>query len=988
MKSFIKNLLKDGKFLPINEKDETVRLYKIPRYQRHYDWDIFNVVNLYNDIAEAIEIKKPHYTGSFLLTDDFPIIVIDGQQRMITTFLLLKGFCLQCTSEKIKDEIEKIIFTNPRHQSSDNLRLSVSRQDLDVFSNIMCSKTIDSIQNNGTKMYANFKSGYDFFTELRKDYSDEEIMKYGFESLQICELTIENDIDDEPQKIFRDLNSKGQSLKNSDLIRNFLLMTEESLYDVYWYQIEKMFTVHDEFQSELFEEFIFNYVLMKKPEKINENKIFNAYVSYCEEEGGEFIKNGLFNRELAVKDLFNYASIYKMFLNINVFPDEHTKYGNTINLLKELRDMDQKTPYPFLMRVFYDEKYEKIIDTNTFNEIINLIVVYYVRAIFSKISSGSRRGYLLTMYKNIFENVPDNKNNYYKSVYKYLHENGSGSKMPTRKDFLNAIMTFNLYSNKAVCRHILKVIVNSRYPNEYGEKIKVEKPTIEHLLPQTPTNKWKDEVGGVKKLKEAMEYVDTIGNLSLANHDKNSELGNKSRKEKAEILKKYGEALNVLNKEFIDLKTPFNLDFIKSRAKKLTKILDERFFIDESIETDRIYFDKYDIVFGEINWSEQLVGRDPTYVEIEGASFQTASFYEVGLRLFEYLADHYVDKLSSLVSNSPTYNSHSILLPLEKQETHYSRIGETSICYYVESGGSNFYSACRIAKELGVDLETIRLSLRRIVFDPKVLKFEKVEELNGYSYTEDEKRFLSNNGEIKATAFLRDNKVMVLKGSKMDSETKEYLNDCFVVVRKQLIESGVVNENCEFVTNCLFASPTAASNAILGRNSNGRKEWKTKKEIENNSSKFNRATVSNKIADYIKNRKDVILLTQSEKYIRWTNQTIRNKVGNFGDRTWSGIEDLLAYEINVFDRTKIHLSLYIGPGPQDVRQQWLDFVLRHMPPFITKGTKIHGRWKRVYYFELCDINDFENEEEVISKAIESLSEWFGAVQPKIESLFR
>ena len=824
MKSSIKNILKDGVFLPLDGTENNE--YKIPIYQRHYDWETEHIINLFTDIGEAVEIKKPHYTGSFLLTKEKKFIVIDGQQRMISTFLLLKGFQLCCESKAVKESINSIFFTDPAHPYGDYLRLEVSSQDRDLFVNIICSKRFESIQNNGTKLYANFKLGYDYFKKLREEYSDEDILKYGFESLQICELVIEKEVDDEAQKIFRDLNSKGQSLKNSDLIRNFLLMSREDLYYSHWHNIELMFTIGNEFQSDLFEEFIFNYVLMKRPEKTNENKIFNAYVSYCENDSDEFMTDGEFDREKAVIDLYEYAKIFKLFLNINIYPEERNKYNETISLLKELRDMDQKTAYPFLMRVFYDQIHENIIDIKTLNNIINLVVVYYVRAVFRKISSGSRRGYMLVMYKNIFENVPNNKTTeiYYKAIFKYLHENGRGSRMPTEKEFLDSIMEFNLYGNRPVCRHILKVIVNSRYPSEYGEKIKVEKPTIEHLLPQTPSDKWKDELGGKKKLAEAMEYVDTLGNLSLANHDKNSELGNKSRKEKAEILKKYGEALSVLNKDFIEL-DKFSLDFIKQRAKKLIKILKDRFYIDETIKTDRIYFDDYDIFMGRTEWCDELKGRVPTYVEIEGNSYQTPSFYHVGLEMFAYFGRNYKEKLTELATHSPTW-SHPILVPLAEQKHRYNQIPETEVCYYVENGGSNFFTACRVAKELGINLDEIRLSLRKQTIDPNDLKFERVDDLSTLDLEGLELLSLTNNDEVLGEGYFTGKKMLVLAGATMRKETKDYFNDCFVVVRRQLIETGIVNTDYKFVTNCLFGSRTAASNALLGRNSNGRDEWR------------------------------------------------------------------------------------------------------------------------------------------------------------------
>ena len=163
------------------------------------------------------------------------------------------------------------------------------------------------------------------------------------------------------------------------------------------------------------------------------NKIFNAYVLYCENDSVEFINNNLFDREKAVEDLYEYAKIFKLFLNINIYPNESGEYNYTIALLKELRDMDQTTAYPFLMRVIKDYK-DNTIDIETLNNVINLIVVYFVRAVVCEVSSGSRRGYLLTMYKNIFGNVESNKqeSNYYKAIYKLFFETQIAKKKFTK----------------------------------------------------------------------------------------------------------------------------------------------------------------------------------------------------------------------------------------------------------------------------------------------------------------------------------------------------------------------------------------------------------------------------------------------------------------------------------------------------------------------------------------------------------------------------
>ena len=823
MKSSIKNIIKDGVFLPSNGNENNE--YQIPIYQRHYDWETEHIINLYTDIGEAVEIKKPHYTGSFLLTKQKKYIVIDGQQRMISTFILLKGFQLNCVSKEVKDKINQIFFTDPSHPYGDSLRLTVSAQDKILFESIIYAKKVDSIPKNDTKLYKNFKLGYDYFKKLKEKYSEEDILKYGFEGLQICELIIEDDVDDEAQKIFRDLNSKGQSLKNSDLIRNFLLMTREDLYYGHWQNIELMFTVGGEFQSELFEDFIFNYVLLKNDEKTNENKIFNSYVSYCEDRFGEFAdENGEFDRELAVTDLAKYANIYKLFLNVNVTESDRTKYSDTIKLLSELRDMKQTTSYPFLMRVVMDE-INGVINLDILNKVINLVVVYYVRAVVCNISSGSRRGYLLTMYKNIFGNVPSNKNEsiYYQAIYKYFHEVGSGSRMPTEDKFLECLKTFDLYSNKPVCRQVLKTIVNNRFPNEFHEKITVDKPTIEHLLPQTPTDKWERELNGKKNLKAAMEYVDTLGNLSLAYGGKNSELGNKSKNEKIEILQKYSSSLHELNKDFIELKDKkFTLDFIKQREKRLSLILQKCYQI-EPVNTNGIYFDNYDVFTGTTVWSEVFKMRTPTYVEIEGNTIQTKSFYDVQFEMLSYFARNYKEKLEKVAENSPLYSSHPIIT--KERSKNSGQVPGVEVFFRYEGGGSCFFASCRIAEALGISMNQIRLMIRKQLVDPKTLVVEKVEPLDDMAGVDLFKLERKSDG-LLATAYFKDGKMIVVSGSNINKENKPYFNKCFVDLREKLRTDGFVDENYKFICDCCFASPSAASNAILGYNSNGKKEWR------------------------------------------------------------------------------------------------------------------------------------------------------------------
>lgn len=67
----------------------------------------------------------------------------------------------------------------------------------------------------------------------------------------------------------------------------------------------------------------------------------------------------------------------------------------------------------------------------------------------------------------------------------------------------------------------------------------------------------------------------------------------------------------------------------------------------------------------------------------------------------------------------------------------------------------------------------------------------------------------------------------VLKGSKIASITVPSMASSLVQLRNSLIEKGIVDANCQFVRDHVFSSPSLAAAVVMGRNANGRTEWRT-----------------------------------------------------------------------------------------------------------------------------------------------------------------
>lgn len=79
----------------------------------------------------------------------------------------------------------------------------------------------------------------------------------------------------------------------------------------------------------------------------------------------------------------------------------------------------------------------------------------------------------------------------------------------------------------------------------------------------------------------------------------------------------------------------------------------------------------------------------------------------------------------------------------------------------------------------------------------------------------------------------------VLKGSIAALDTVQSMSAPLLRLRNSLIEKGIIDAEYHFVKDYIFTSPSLAASVVMGRNANGRQEWKTEenrsiKNIEEN----------------------------------------------------------------------------------------------------------------------------------------------------------
>lgn len=210
-------------FIEDNQKNQLV----IPIYQRLYSWEKEQCKQLWDDIIKIGGDDKMdgHFIGSILyVLDDIThsdnvLLIIDGQQRLTTTTLLLTAL-RNHWSDKRKD-IEDHYFINSDKDGDKKFRLILSDSDKDTLLYLI-DKDRRKPSEPSLKIVENFK----LFEEWVSNTNQLETIFKGLEKLMIVYIALKKEKYD-PQLIFESMNSKGIELAQTDLIRNYVVMETE-----------------------------------------------------------------------------------------------------------------------------------------------------------------------------------------------------------------------------------------------------------------------------------------------------------------------------------------------------------------------------------------------------------------------------------------------------------------------------------------------------------------------------------------------------------------------------------------------------------------------------------------------------------------------------------------------------------------------------------------------------------------------------------------
>lgn len=523
--------------------------YIIPVYQRNYDWKPKQCEQLFNDLVQIIKKnRKSHFFGSIVTSSankggKSDYLVIDGQQRITTISILftamvnlMKSGLVEADDKRLAEKIEKKFLVDEYQTEDRKLRLKPIKDDCVSFDKLITNDPTEFIESsNITQNY------YYFENRIKKnEISIDELYEAIFR-LEIIDIFL--DKEDNPQLIFESLNSTGLDLTEGDKIRNFILMgldakTQENYYEQYWNKIEKCTDYN-------VSGFIRNYLTLIQKKIPNINNVYFTFKEYVLDKMD--IENEE-DCETILKEMLYYAQIYNKIISAENNPKDVIS-----SILYRLNNIEMTVSYPFLLAMFGHELRKEITSLDVETTLKAIESYIFRRIMCPNYASNALNKVFCNLDSEVMKIKNDNQDVSYSDILIYCLQSRVGAAgFPSDKEFTEALTNRDVYHMYKKNREYLFDRFENGNTIERVNVIEMMENgdlTIEHIMPQTLTEEWKNELGSNYQVIYD-QNIHTLKNLTLTGY--NSKYSNSIFSEKKTIEKGFKDSGLNLNKSLLE----------------------------------------------------------------------------------------------------------------------------------------------------------------------------------------------------------------------------------------------------------------------------------------------------------------------------------------------------------------------------------------------------------------------------------------------------
>jgi len=566
----------------------TVR-FEIPFFQRGYAWDKKQWDQLFTDIQEQLisEINDgksvtdvEHFFGPIVVLEKLggaaqlkEFLVVDGQQRITTVYLLLAMIVDQLKAKKqlspnAHEHIAQIskFLVNDVQNSDDYMKMKVfscKGDRLPTYRMVFGTEA-----NPNTPFLSTDLQLYVPETNRINAFRAHVMRKHGLQHFDVpslwqlaqvvlnCLKVVWIPLDarkDDPQAIFESLNDKGMPLSASELLCNFLFRpiidakeNYEQLHNDQW-----LATIRLLGDSDAFENYLRNLFSIGESKMVGKNR--KVYVHFKN-------KNKTISATSAKETLRTITSCAKHFRSI-LDPLGHPHPSEKINsLLININSTRMESETPFTLAVLRAHSAGTLAESVAC-KLLREALVLLVRRKMCELST--------TQYDSIFPSLLDKAIGEIDPV-RALHEQFRKQEVwVSDQEFETALQTKPAYRTRDLPFSRMVLIELDRRLQSFGQLPDYSTiNSIEHILPQNLDDAWLMYLKEDANDEHREMLTQTLGNLCLLSVPANSSAGQNP----FEAKKNSYSPVCALTKQIIDYPGSWNLKAIRTRSKELATI--------------------------------------------------------------------------------------------------------------------------------------------------------------------------------------------------------------------------------------------------------------------------------------------------------------------------------------------------------------------------------------------------------------------------------
>jgi|HubBroStandDraft_6_1064221.scaffolds.fasta_scaffold09369_4 hypothetical protein len=510
--------------------------FVVPTYQRGFAWEANEASEFLSDLLTESEAGRGLFLGTLIFNvaqeSQDRIVIVDGQQRLTTIFLMLvacRELAKKIKSDGIAQETQKrITVTDPTTAQSRGPLLEASETIKDVFENMAKTDWDGTFpQKIGSRpvkrQSRRIRPVYEFFKKQINEFDQPKLSRLLESIYKTRVIRIDIDGDEEAFSIFERTNARGTDLEVSDLLKNYLYQQKVPELDDKWKE-----TLQNSEGTILK---MLKYFYVATNDYVNKSELFPKLKTYCKQVGGaepfveELLQFSKFYVTVRKEQGANLIKEYFSSIGFKAVASESDKYQRIHLSLQALRLFKVSQNYPVIYSAINAIRKNGGFDSKSmakqFIKLLDAMEKYHFvnNAVCDRVGNEVEK-----LYANFSHKFSRSKD-----VEATTNElvNNLRKQLASETEFTSRFSEITYGSDSVpLIAYIFDRLSNHNL--DPGERVNIFDPqpgvrrnnhNVEHWLAQNPEE-------GIIIDSPTLQAIDNIGNLLVISFRANSSLGN------------------------------------------------------------------------------------------------------------------------------------------------------------------------------------------------------------------------------------------------------------------------------------------------------------------------------------------------------------------------------------------------------------------------------------------------------------------------------